>query len=180
MNGTVFKLGFTDCGFTMAALVKHHPSSVIGTFWLPETVEDYRNLSSKWIDYVLEDNQAQAMLDDIDILKAEPHLYRHMVIVLTGNPHNPSDYSFVAGITRFLESRSLLEVLAKHNIPAHTEVSYPRIFYDESATGKTGKEDDLWSELSLNDWNEYIRLQLVAEHGKSMLEQWWERTGKSA
>ncbi|WP_445306306.1 hypothetical protein [Microcoleus vaginatus] len=177
MKGTVFKIGYTDCGFTMAALVKHHPSSVIGTFWLPETVEDYNNVGSKWIDYVLENNQAQAMFDDIDILKAEPHLYRHMVIVLTGNSNNPCDYSFVAGITRFLESRSLLQVLAEHNIPAHTEVSYPRFFYDESGTGK-GYE--LWSELSLNDWNEYIRLQLVAEHGKSMLKQWWERTGKSA
>lgn len=177
MNGTVFNIGYTDCGYTMAALVKHHPSSVIGTFWLPATVEDYNNLSCKWIDYVLEDNQAQAMLDDIDILDAEPHLYTHMVIVLTGNSHNPCDYSFVAGITRFFESRSLLQVLAEHNIPAHTEVSYPRFFDEESATAK---EDGLWSGLSLNDWNEYIRLQLVAAHGKSMLKQWWERTGKSA
>ncbi|MEG4092308.1 hypothetical protein, partial [Microcoleus sp. Pol12B4] len=105
MNGTVFNIGYTDCGYTMAALVKHHPSSVIGAFWFPATVEDYNNLSCKWIDYVLEDNQAQAMLDDIDILDAEPHLYTHMVIVLTGNYNHPCDYSFVAGITRFFESR---------------------------------------------------------------------------
>ncbi|MEG4092309.1 hypothetical protein [Microcoleus sp. Pol12B4] len=71
----------------------------------------------------------------------------------------------------------MLQVLAEHNIPAHTEVSYPRFFDEESATAK---EDGLWSGLSLNDWNEYIRLQLVAAHGKSMLKQWWERTGKSA
>ena len=177
MNGTVFDLTNTACGSTMAALVKHHPSSVIGTFWLPRTVEDYKNLSSQWICYAGEHNQAQAMLADIDFLKCEPRFYTHMVIVLTGNLHNPCDYSFVAGITRFLESRSLLEVLAEHNIPAQTEVCYPRFFCDESTTGK---KDYLWSELSLNDWNEYIRLQLVAEHGKSMLREWWERTGKSA
>lgn len=177
MNGTVFNIGVTTCGFTMAALVKHHPNSVIGTFWLPATVEDYNSLSCKWIDYVLEDNQAQAMLDDIDTLDAETHLYTHMVIVLTGNRNNPGDYSFVAGITRFLESGSLLRVLAEHNIPAHTEVSYPSFFYDESATDSGY---GLWSKLSLNDWNEYIRLRLVAAHGQHMLQQWWERTQESA
>lgn len=177
MSGTVFNIGVTDCGYTMAALVKYHPHSVIGTFWVPATVEDYQNLSCKWIDYVLEDNQAQSMLDNIDTLDAEPHLYTHLVIVLTGNLNNPGDYSFVAGITRFLESESLLRVLAKHNIPAHTEVSYPSFFYNE---GAADKGYHLWSKLSLNDWNEYIRLRLVAEHGKSMLEQWWERTGSQS
>jgi hypothetical protein len=100
-----------------------------------------------------------------------------MVIVLTGNSNNPGDYSFMAGVTRFLESASLLEVLAKHNIPAHTEVSYPDFFYDENATDG---DYHLWGRLTLNDWNEYIRLRLVSAHGQNMLEQWWQRLGKLA
>jgi len=170
MSGTVFNIGITSCGFTMARLVEHHPDNVIGTFWLPSTPDDYNELTCKWVDYVLEENQAQALLDDIDILRNEPSLYTHMVILLTGNPSNPGDYSFMAGVTRFLESTSLLQALAKHNIPAHTEVSYPRSFYDIDATSY-----GIWSDLSLADWEEYIRLRLVSNHGQNMLCDWWER-----
>ena len=172
MNGTVFNIGVTICGSTMATLVKHHPRSVIGTFWLPSTLKDYEQLSSKWIDYVLEENQAQAILDDIDIWDREPHLYTHMVILLTGNPNNPGDYSFMAGVTRFLESTSLLKELAKYNIPAHTEVSYPDLLCKES---EKDKGYGIWAKLTLDDWNEYIRLTLVSTHGQSMLEHWWKR-----
>jgi hypothetical protein len=175
MSGTVFPIGITTCGFTMAKLVEYHPANVIGVFWLPATFEDYKNLGGRWVDYVLEDNPAQSMLDNLDALNAESHLYTHMVIVLTGNLSNPGDYSFAAGVTRFLESGSLLRMLAKHNIPIHTEVCYPSFFYDEEATGKGY---GLWRELNLNDWEEYIRLQLVPNHGQQMLRYWWERTQK--
>lgn len=172
MNGTVFNIGVTSCGFTMATLVEHHPDNIIGTFWLPSTADNYQAINTRWIDYVLEENQAQAILDDINIWDNEPLLYTHMIIVLTGNTNNPGDYSFMAGLTRFIESVSLLKILAKHNISAHTEVSYPGLFYDESAKGK---DYSLWTKLSLVDWNEYVRLQLVSVHGKNMLEQWWQR-----
>ncbi len=177
MSGTVFTIGYTSCGSTMTRLVELHPHAVIGTFWLPSTVDDYSNLSCKWADYVLEENQAQALLNNIDTLDAEPHLYTHMVILLTGNPNNPGDYTFMAGITRFLESTQLLRELAKHNIPAHTEVSYPDFFYEETAKGKGY---GIWGELTLSDWNEYIRRTLVSCHGENMLELWWERLNKSA
>ncbi|MCC5670493.1 hypothetical protein LC653_43650 [Nostoc sp. CHAB 5784] len=170
MTGTVFQIGVTSCGYIMADLVEHHPDKVIGTFWLPSTPKDYDELTCKWVDYVLEENQAQALLDDIDILDSEPRLYTHTVILLTGNPNNPGDYSFLAGVTRFLESASLLKALAKHNIPAHTEVSYPSSFYDLDTTSY-----DIWSKLSLADWEEYIRLTLVSVHGQEMLRSWWER-----
>lgn len=170
MSGTVFNIGVTSCGNTMAALVEYQPDNVIGTFWLPSTPKDYKELTCKWVDYVLEENQAQALLDDIDILYKEPHLYTHMVILLTGNPNNPGDYSFMAGVTRFFESTSLLKALAKHNIPAHTEVSYPSSF------DKLNEKDyHVWSELSLADWEEYIRLTLVSVHGEGMLRNWWKR-----
>lgn len=172
MSGTVFNIGVTTCGFTMATLVEHHPDKIIGTFWLPSTVEDYHKIRSRWVDYVLEENQAQAILNDIDVWENDPLLYTHMIIVLTGNPNNPGDYSFMAGITRFLESTSLLKLLAENNIPAHTEVSYPKLFYQESSKGK---DYSLWGKLTLVDWNEYVRLQLVSEHGQNMLEQWWQR-----
>ncbi len=35
MSGTVFNIGVTNCGKTMAALVEYQPDNVIGTFWLP-------------------------------------------------------------------------------------------------------------------------------------------------
>jgi hypothetical protein len=177
MNGTVFNIGVTTCGFTMATIVEYHPQNVIGTFWLPSTEKDYNKLTCKWVDYVLEENQAQALLDDIDIFRSEPHLYTHMVILLTGNPHHPGDYSFMAGITRFLKSTSLLQALAKHNIPAHTEISYPDLFDDKSAENA---DYNIWGRLNLNDWNEYIRLSLVSVYGQDMLQQWWQRLAKSS
>jgi hypothetical protein len=54
MNGTVFNIGVTTCGFTMATIVEYHPQNVIGTFWLPSTEKDYNKLTCKWVDYVLE------------------------------------------------------------------------------------------------------------------------------
>ncbi|NJN11523.1 MAG: hypothetical protein HC815_27530 [Richelia sp. RM1_1_1] len=174
MSGTVFDIGITSCGTTMATLVNHHPDSVIGTFWLPSTPKAYKQLSCKWTDYVLEENQAQALLDDIDILKSERHLNTHMIILLTGNPNNPSDYSFMAGVTRFVESKCLLEALAKHNIPAHTEVSYPSLF-DNLDYKDTPTSYDIWEKLSLAEWEEYIRLTLVSVHGQGLLRNWWER-----
>ena len=47
MNGTVFYIGVTTCGFTMATIVEHHPQNVIGTFWLPSTEKDYNKLTVK-------------------------------------------------------------------------------------------------------------------------------------
>ncbi|MCC5639800.1 hypothetical protein LC593_29040 [Nostoc sp. CHAB 5844] len=72
MNGTVFNIGTTTCGSTMAAFVEHHPRNVIGTFWMPSTHEDYNKLACKWSDYVEEENQPQAMLDDFETLEREP------------------------------------------------------------------------------------------------------------
>ncbi len=170
MTGTIFQIGYTDCGHTMARLVELHPNSVVGTFWLPSTVNAYRSLSNRWSDYVLQENQAQAILDDLEIWESESLLHTHMVILLAGNPNNPGEYSFMAGITRFFESSSLLRALARHNISAHTEISYPDSFYHQ-----TGESYLIWSQLDLNDWNEYIRRELVAVHGKRMLERWWMR-----
>ena len=45
----------------MATLVEHHPDRIIGTFWLASTPKDYNELTCKWVDYVLEENQAQAL-----------------------------------------------------------------------------------------------------------------------
>ncbi|MCC5639799.1 hypothetical protein LC593_29035 [Nostoc sp. CHAB 5844] len=83
----------------------------------------------------------------------------------------------MAGITRFFESKSLLDLLAKHNIPAHTQVIYPDLFYKENIERVNYH---IWERLTLNDWNEYIRLRLVSTHGQWMLQQWWERLGKSS
>jgi hypothetical protein len=171
MTGTIFQIGYTACGHTMARLVELHPNSVVGTFWLPSTVKAYRSLSDRWRDYVLAQNQAQAILNDLEIWESESLLDTHMVILLVGNPNNPGEYSFMAGITRFLESSSLLRALARHNISAHTEVSYPDSFYHH----QTVESYLIWSQLNLNDWNEYIRRELVAQHGKRMLERWWMR-----
>jgi hypothetical protein len=172
MNGTVFNVGNPTSSMTMSRLVELHPNSVVGTFWLPPTPDDYEKLTCKWIDYVLEENQAQALLNNIDILQGEAHLYTHMIILLAGNPSNPGDYSFMAGVTRFVESHSLLKALAKHNIPAHTEVTYPKSFYDLNAKAQ---DYYIWSKLTLTDWEEYIRLTLVSNHGSSMLKNWWSR-----
>lgn len=176
MNGTVFDIGITDCGYTMAAFVRNNPHYAIGTFWLPSTPEASDRLGGRWVDYVLTDNQAQAILDDIDDLEREPALHTHMIILLTSSPLNPGDYSFMAGITRFLESRELLVELAKYNIPAHTECTYPELFSDREIEMN---DYQIWEELSLADWNEYIRRTLVSRHGKQMLEAWWERLKKS-
>jgi hypothetical protein len=175
MNGTIFSMGNTSCGTRMAQLVEYHPSNIIGTFWMPVESDDYPNLGCKWIDYVHDDNPAQSMLDDLDNLKDERCLYTHMVIILVGNISNPADYSYVAGITRFFESTRLLRFLADHNIPAHTEVSYPRCFDDKNSATKG---ISLWQKLNLSDWDEYIRLRLVAMHGGNMLSRWWRRTEK--
>ena len=123
-------IGVTDCSRAIA-LVQNYPSNIVGTFWVMSGYGFDDDIPGWWIDIVLEDNQAQAILGAYEQGSfSEEHdgpLYLGFCIIVTADKGNPASFSYVVQHLRMtgFEGVRLLKILAEHNIPAITEVSYP-------------------------------------------------------
>jgi len=135
-----------------------------------------------WIDNVLKDNQAQGILDYFEE-HSDDQSYNKLLnlgycIILVTNPENPVDISYMIQHLRIrLEGERLLKSLAKYNIPAHTEVSFPSDFIKTRYKDQTViQEKNL---LSLDSWTTQIWEDycsyLVALHGKDMLVSYFNK-----
>lgn len=174
------RIGVTLCQISEVILEKF-PENIVGSFWvmcerdgsMPDDIPDW------WIDSV-----ASAQ-DIIDAFKAgcfdgqhQNPLYLGFCIIVVGNPLNPIDLSYVIQHTRMWEEEGigLLEIMAKHNIPAHTEVTYPQNFLwkryrDENKETERLKNLHQWS---VQIWEDYCSY-LMAEHGQDMLSDFIEK-----
>lgn len=176
-------IGVTGCD-RAESLLRNHSTNIVGTFWVmngygfcePDT-------PSWWIDTVLEDNQAQAILDayDNDYFSGEHDnpLYLGFCIIVTADKNNPTNFSYVIQHLRMeeFEGIGLLRILAENNIPAHTEVTTPMSFlhqrygYKEESVPKLLKKINGWS---VQLWEDYCSY-LMAVHGQSMTASYWSK-----
>ena len=98
---------------------------------------------------------------------------------MVADKNNPANLSYVIEHLRMVDSEGveLLKILAEHNIPAHTGVTFPigfleqRYGYDEESIPKLLKDLKCWSAQLWEDYCSY----LMAVHGESMITQYWSK-----
>lgn len=163
-------------------LLKNYPSSIVGTFWVMNGYGfDEPDHPGWWTDIVLEKNQAQTILDSYEngYFKGQHNnpLYLGFCIIVVGDKGNPANVSFVIQHVRMAEFEGvkLLTILAQHNIPAHTEVTYPKQFLER----RYGyRDDDIPEHLKdihhwdVQTWEDYCHF-LLSVNGERMLERYW-------
>lgn len=171
-------IGVTVCSRAII-LVEQYPDNIAGTFWVMNGYGFGNEIPGWWVDLVLEENQAQAILDVHErgafSREHDGPLYLGFCIIVTVDRHNPANFSYVIQHLRMTEGEgvSLLRALAKHNIPAITEVSYPMDFLQErygyEQTPDVLKDLRRWNAQIWEDYCSY----LMANHGQKMTQSYW-------
>lgn len=176
-------IGITSCNRAFS-LLRNHSSNIVGTFWVMNGYGFNDSATPDWwTNIVLEDNQAQAILDAAErgsfSGEHDNPLYLGFCIIVTADKNNPANLSYVIQHLRMLESEGigLLRILAEHNIPAHTEVTYPMSFlrnrydYNKNTIPVSLRKLDGWS---IQLWEDYCS-DLMAVHGQSMTASYWSK-----
>lgn len=177
-------IGVTSCSRALS-LIENHPDNIVGTFWVMSKYGfDTDDIPSWWIDIVLEENQAEAMLEAFERGyfdgEHDNPLYLGFCIVVVANQTNPANLSYVVQHLRMCEAEgiSILELLAKYNIPAITEVTYHKAFLSYRF-GYMGHDEVPEKLLKLKHWScqlwEDYCSYLVSAHGYKMLSVFWAR-----
>ena len=176
-------IGFTIC-MRAISLLKEYPQNIVGSFWLMCGYGfDHKKIPDWWIDNVLKDNQAQGIIDAFKkgYFKGGHNnpLYLGFCIIVIADSSNPAHLSYMIQHLGMWEAEGiyLLEIMARHNIPAHTEVSYPEQFLYE----RYGKENPTYNYLretldhwSVQVWEDYCGY-LMSEHGQRMFSDYCEK-----
>lgn len=178
------RIGVTECSRAIS-LLENHLDNVVGTFWVMNGYgNEEPNIPGWWTDIVSEENQAQVILDAynrgaFDGEHDNP-LYLGFCIIVVASKDNPADFSYVVQHLRMadFEGIRLIEILAKENIPAHTEVTYPMDFlsiryrYQEENFLRRLKDLRGWG---VELWEDYCSY-LVANHGQNMTNDYWSKS----
>ena len=177
-------IGITQCERS-EALLKEYPENIVGSFWIMGGACGF-NIPSWWIDVVLEDNQAAGIIDLFENGAFdgghENPLYSGFCIIVVANKDNPANFSYIIENPRMWEAEGirLLEIMAKYNIPAITEVTYPESFlWERSGYNELLNEQDV---VNLNTWTvqvweDYCSF-LIAKHGQRMLANFYRKNNQ--
>ncbi|MDB9537053.1 hypothetical protein PN451_14660 [Dolichospermum planctonicum CS-1226] len=160
------------------SLLEEYPKNIVGSFWVMcgRGFNDRQKIPDWWTDNLREDNQAQSIIDGFEkgYFKGEYNnpLYLGFCIIVVADSSNPAHLSYDIQHLRMCEGEGiyLLEIMAHHNIPAHTEVSYP----DDFLTYRYGEENPNYKYLretldhwSVQVWEDYCSY-LMSVHGQRM------------
>lgn len=170
------QIGIPSC-MRAISLLEEYPQNIVGSFWLmcgygfdDEEIPDW------WGDNVLEDNQAQGIINcfekgDFKGQHKNP-LYSGFCIIVIANSSNSIHLSYLIEDIRMCEDEgiALLKIMARYNIPAHTEVSYPKQFlsyrYGEENPNYKFLRETL-NHWSVQVWEDYCSY-LMTIHGQWM------------
>ncbi|MFM6023732.1 MAG: hypothetical protein ACKPER_12515 [Dolichospermum sp.] len=170
------EIGIPSC-MRAISLLEEYPQNIVGSFWLmcgygfdDEEIPDW------WGDNVLEDNQAQGIINcfekgDFKGQHKNP-LYSGFCIIVIANSSNSTHLSYLIEDIRMCEDEgiALLKIMARYNIPAHTQVSYPRQFlsyrYGEENPNYKFLRETL-NHWSVQVWEDYCSY-LMTIHGQWM------------
>lgn len=180
-------IGITSCE-RAKALVKNYPQNIVGSFWVMAGYGfDTEGIPDWWIDIVLKDNQAQAIVDAFEHgeFRGEHQnpLYLGFCILVVASPNNPADLSYVIQHLRMwgAEGIGLLKLMAERNISAHTEVTYPEHFLSNRYKGREEYSRPSYDYLSqslehwsVEVWEDYCSY-MMARHGQKMFASYLER-----
>jgi hypothetical protein len=159
----------------LRALLEEYPQNIVGSFLVMCGYGfDDKEIPNWWIDIVLEDNQAQSIINAFkkgyfDQGDNSPVDLGFCIIVVSDSS-NPAHLSYAIQQLRMFEIIYLLKIMARHNIPAITEVCYPEDFLscrygERNPTYQYLRETlDHWS---VQVWEDYCSY-LMSVHGQEM------------
>ncbi|MBW4558257.1 MAG: hypothetical protein KME59_20485 [Trichormus sp. ATA11-4-KO1] len=170
------RIGVTNCTISYA-LLQEYPQNIVGSFWVMcgYGLED-KKIPNWWIDNVLEDNQAQSIINAFE--KGyfqggyDNPLYLGFCIIVVADSSNPAHLSYVIQHLRMWEAEGigLLRMMSRYNIPAHTEVTYPKDFLNYRYRENHPIYEALHKGLNywtVHVWEDYCSY-LMSEHGQWM------------
>ena len=176
-------IGVTICRRAIS-LLEEYPQNIVGSFWIMSgyglTQPRFPNW---WIDNVLEENQAQGIINAFergDFQKKDDNpLYVGFCIIVIADSSNSAHLSYMIQHLTMWESEgiALLKIMARHNIPAHTEVTDPAFFLSVRYGEKNPTYQHLRETLdhwSVQIWEDYCSY-LMSEHGQSMFSNYCKK-----
>ncbi len=175
------RIGFTSC-IRAISLLEEYPQNIVGSFWIMSGYGfNNKQIPDWWIDNVLKDNQAQGIIDafkrgDFKGEHNNPLYLGFCIIVVADYSSNPAHLSYVIQHLRMWEGEGiyLLKIMARYNIPAITEVSYPEHFLSDRYGEKNPTYKYLRETLnhwSVQVWEDYCSY-LMSEHGQGMFSDY--------
>ncbi|MDB9512537.1 hypothetical protein PN499_15200 [Kamptonema animale CS-326] len=179
------RIGITTCQ-RAKALLEEYPQNIVGSFWIMcgyGFEYDKIKIPEWWIDNVLEENQAQGIINAFEqgYFEGDHHnpLYLGFCIIIVADSSNPAHLSYVIQHLRMWEYEGigLLRLMADHNISAHTEVCFPEHFLRDRYGDNNSTYDYLRETLyrwSVQTWEDYCSY-LMAENGQSMLSNYYRQ-----
>ena len=176
------EIGVTSCTKAIL-LLEEYPQNIVGSFWVMCGYGfDNKEIPSWWIDNVLEDNQAQGIINAFeqgDFMGGYDNpLYLGFCIIVVADSSNPTHLSHVIQHLRMsVEGIGLLRIMARDNIPAHTEVCYPEDFLSFRYDERNPTYQDLRETLlhwSVQIWEDYCSY-LMSVHGQGMFYKYCKK-----
>jgi len=175
------RINHTDC-IRAEILLENYNQNIVGSFWVKFCNGfQKQNIPSWWGDLVLEENQAQAIVEMFDkgwiVPEYEDPFYYVSCIIVVADRSNPASLSYVIQHTRMDndEGIMLLRIMAKHNIPVITLVTDYEDFLHDRYPEKSEAYKLLIPVINnwtVDVWEDYCSYQM-AESGKEMLVKYW-------
>ncbi len=179
-------IGVSDCQ-RAKSLLEEYPQNIVGSFWIMKGYGfDDNDIPHWWLDNASEENQAQGIINAFNKGcfegKHNNPLYLGFCIIVFTDLSNPSDLSYMIQHLRMWEHEGigLIELMAKHNIPAHTYVDYP----DDFLRDRYGNNSPIYRHLrksidhwSVDIWEDYSSY-LMARQGQQMLSNYYKQINK--
>jgi hypothetical protein len=166
----------------LRALLEEYPQNIVGSFLVMCGYGfDDKEIPNWWIDIVLEDNQAQSIINAFkkgyfDQGDNSPVDLGFCIIVVSDSS-NPAHLSYAIQQLRMFEIIYLLKIMARHNIPAITEVCYPEDFL----SCRYGERNPTYQYLretlnhwSVQVWEDYCSY-LMSVHGQRMFYKYCKK-----
>jgi len=179
-------IGVPDCQ-RAKALIEEYPQNIVGSFWIMKGYGfDDKDIPDWWIYNVLEKNQAQGIINAFEKGYFEGGhnnpIYLGFCIIIFTDSSNPVNLSYMIQHLRMWEAEGigLLELMAEHNIPAHTEITDPEFFLESRYGNDNSTYKNLRKSLehwSVQVWEDYCSY-LMSKHGKQMLYEYYKQINK--
>jgi hypothetical protein len=167
-------INYTYC-IRAISLLEEYPQNIVGSFWVMcgYGFDDQDKIPDWWLDNnVLEDNQALGLINSRE--KGFP-LGDHdlgLCIIVIADSSNPAHLSYMIQHLTMCEDEgiALLKIMARHNIPTYTLVTYPEEFLNYRYGSKNPTYQYLRETLnhwSVQVWEDYCSY-LMSENGQPM------------
>ena len=156
------------------SLLQEYPQNIVGSFWVMCGYGfEYQPIPEWWLNNALSETQAQGIINAFETYgSVEENVCLGFCIIVFADSSNPAHLSYLIQHLRMLkfEGIALLKIMARHNIPTYTLVTYHEEFLNYRYGSKNPTYQYLRETLnhwSVQVWEDYCSY-LMSENGQPM------------